>query len=48
MAASWRWRRTVRVTIQYEIKRNALGRALDGTPTTLGSDRLTLRAEVAL
>lgn len=45
--AGWRWRRTGRILAQYEHQTNSLGRALDGTPTTLGSDRLTVRAELA-
>ena len=45
--AAWRWQRTARLLVQYEHQRNALGRGLDGTPTTLGSDRLAIRAEVA-
>jgi hypothetical protein len=44
---AWRWERTARVIAQYDHQTNALGRGLDGAPTTLGADKLTLRAEVA-
>lgn len=44
--ASWRWERTARLIVQYEHQRNTLGRGLNGAPTTLGSDRLAVRAEV--
>lgn len=44
---SWRWERTARLSVQYEHRRNTLGRGLNGAPTTLGSDRLAVRAEVA-
>ncbi len=45
--ASWRWRRTARVLAEYDHQANALGRGPGGAPTTLGADRLTLRAEVS-
>jgi len=45
--ASWRWEHTARLSVQYEHQRNTLGRGLNGAPTTLGSDRLAVRAEVA-
>jgi hypothetical protein len=35
-----------RVILEYRHETNALGRKLDGTPTTLGADVLTLRGEV--
>ncbi len=45
--ATWRWRRTARVMAQFDHQTNALGRGLNGAPTTLGADRLLLRAEVS-
>jgi hypothetical protein len=37
-----------RLLLQYDHRRNALGRALNGAPTTLKDDTVTLRAEVRL
>jgi hypothetical protein len=45
VVASWHWERTARVMLQFDRQTNAFGRAADGSPTTLGGTRLTLRLE---
>jgi hypothetical protein len=36
-----------RLLVEYDHRRNPLGRARDGRPTTLADDALTVRAEVS-
>ncbi len=46
IAAAVRYPGYARLIAEYDHNTNALGRTLDGTPTTLASDAFTLRAEV--
>ncbi|MCU1277593.1 MAG: phosphate-selective porin, partial [bacterium] len=46
VAAAVRFPGYARLIAEYDHNDNALGRTLDGTPTTLASDAFTLRAEV--
>ncbi len=45
-AAAVRYPGYARLILEYDHNTNALGRTMDGTPTTLASDSFTLRAEV--
>jgi hypothetical protein len=45
VVGAWRYQKLARVMLQFDHQTNAFGRALDGTPTTLGGTRLTLRLE---
>jgi len=47
VAASWEAAQNSRLVLQYEHNTNPLGRSAAGTPTTLRSDALTLRGQVA-
>jgi hypothetical protein len=44
--ASWRYESIGRLVVEYDHNENALGRDVNGAPTTLASDALTIRAEV--
>jgi len=35
-----------RITLQYDLRKNAIGRGDNGLPTTLSDDSFTVRAEV--
>ena len=44
--AAFRWRGYGRVIAEYDHNENALGRTVDGLPTSLGDDAFILRGQV--